>query len=391
MKYDFSTHIDRRNTAAIKLERLEPLFGNPNAIPMWVADMDFATPSFIIDRLKQRLNHPILGYTIPDKEFMEAIVGWQKSRHGWKIDSSWITLSPGIIAGLNHAIQAFTREGEKVLIQTPVYHPFFHATDNNGRKLIQNPLIYKENSYSIDFEAFEKEMEQDVKLFILCNPHNPVGRVWTKEELTRMAQIALKYGVLVIADEIHADLVYAPHQHIPFASLSPEIADRTITFSSASKTFNIAGLNTAYGIISNPTLLQLYNNQVERNGTGHGNILGFEAMKAAYTPAGHEWLEQALLYIAENIGLARDFIQRNIPKITVVEPQGTYLLWMNFRDFRIDHPQLVHKMVHEAGIAFNDGKMFGEPGTGFFRMNMATPRANIQEVLNRLHKTFGAL
>lgn len=391
MKYDFSTLIDRRNTSAIKLERLEPLFGNPDALPMWVADMDFATPPFIIQRLMDRLNHPILGYTIADDEFINAITGWQKERHGWDVEASWVVLAPGIIAGLNHAIQAFTQPGDKVLIQPPVYHPFFHATNNNDRQLIKNPLIYKDNYYTIDFDRFEQEMKQDVKLFILCNPHNPVGRVWTRDELTRMAEIALKYNVTVIADEIHSDLVYKPHKHIPFATLSPEIANRTITFASASKTFNIAGLNTAYGIISNAQFMEQYTAQVDRNGTSHGNILGFEAIKAAYTPQGKEWLSQVLEYIEENIRFATDFIKTNIPKITVAKPQGTYLLWLNFREFGMDHPQLVNTMVHQAGIAFNDGKMFGEDGMGFFRMNMATPKENIQEALKRLHKVFGNL
>lgn len=389
MKYDFSTHIDRRNTSAIKLEKLEPLFGNPDAIPMWVADMDFATPPFIIQRLMDRLSHPILGYTLADEEFTNAIVGWQKERHGWDVDSSWVVFVPGIIAGLNLAIQAFTQPGEKILIQTPVYHPFFHATCNNDRQPIENPLIYKDNYYTIDFDRFEQEMRQDVKLFILCNPHNPVGRVWTREELTRMAEIALKYNVTVIADEIHSDLVYQPHKHIPFATLSPQIANRTITFSSASKTFNLAGLNAAFGIVSNEELMEQFSAQLERNGTTHGNILGFEGIKAAYTPQGKEWLNQVLEYVNENIIFATDYIKTNIPKITVVEPQGTYLLWLNFNKFGIDHPQLVETMIHEAGIAFNDGKMFGDNGTGFFRMNMATPKKNVEEVLSRLHKVFG--
>lgn len=391
MKYDFSTIIDRANTSAIKIERLPSLFGNAQALPMWVADMDFATPPFVINRLNQRLNHPILGYTAADNVYNDAIIKWQYNRHGWEIQSSWLAFAPGIVAGLNYAVQAFTQPGEKVLVQTPVYHPFFYAVNNNGRELIKSPLTYTENSYGINFQALEEEMKNGVKLFILCNPHNPVGRVWTKDELTKMAEICLKYDITVISDEIHADLIFKPHRHIPFASLSPQIADKTITFNSASKTFNIAGLTSAYAILSNPDMLKAYNRQLELNGTVRGNIMGYEAVKAAYSADGQIWLDQVLEYIGENLMLVKEYLAAYIPKITMVEPQGTYLLWLNFRAFGIDHPELKHMLSRDAGIALNDGQMFGSDGTGFFRMNLATPKSNVQEALERFKKVFGRL
>jgi cystathionine beta-lyase len=391
MKYDFSTIIDRANTSAIKLDRLNSLFGNAQALPMWVADMDFATPPFIINRLNQRLNHPILGYTHADDEYNNAIVKWQYNQHGWEVQPSWLAFTPGIVAGLNHAVQAFTKPREKVLVQTPVYHPFFYAIYNNGRELIKSPLTYIDNSYRINFQTLEDEMKDGVKLFILCNPHNPVGRVWTKDELTKMAEICLKYDVTVISDEIHADLIFKPHKHVPFASLSPQIADKTITFNSASKTFNIAGLTSAYAILSNSDMLATYNRQVELNGTGHGSIMGYEAVKAAYSADGQIWLDQVLEYIGENIMLVKEYFDTYIPKLTMVELQGTYLLWLNFSAFGIDHPVLIRMLTHDAGIALNDGQMFGSDGTVFFRMNIATPKSNVQEALERLKKVFGNL
>lgn len=391
MKYDFSTIIDRANTSAIKLDRLNSLFGNAQALPMWVADMDFATPPFIINRLIQRLNHPILGYTYADDAYNNAIVQWQYNQHGWEIQPSWLAFTPGIVAGLNHAVQAFTQPGEKVLVQTPVYHPFFYAINNNGRELIKSPLTYIDNSYHIDFQSLEEKMKGGVKLFILCNPHNPVGRVWTKDELAKMAEICLKYDVTVISDEIHADLIFKPHKHVPFASLSPQIAEKTITFNSASKTFNIAGLTSAYAILSNPDMLETYNRQVELNGTGHGSIMGYEAVKAAYSADGQMWLDQVLEYIGENIALVKEYLDAYIPKLTMVELQGTYLLWLNFNAFGINHSELVRMLTRDAGLALNDGQMFGLDGTGFFRMNIATPKSNVQEALERLKKVFGSL
>lgn len=391
MEYDFSTIIPREGTSAIKLDKREALFGNPDVIPMWVADMDFATPPFIIERLQKRLSHPILGYTLQDDDYNLAIAFWLKRRFGWDIKTSWLSYCPGIVAGLNHAVQAYTNPGDKVLIQTPVYHPFFYAVKQNGREMVTNPLVFSEGKYTIDFDDFEAKLKTGVKLFVLCSPHNPIGRVWTREELTRMANLCLKHNTLIVSDEIHEDLVFKPHKHIPLAILSPEIADKTITFGSASKTFNIAGLATAWIAISNVQLLKRYNLQAERNGTWHGNIFGFEATKAAYSPQGEEWLQQVLDYIKANVTLVRDFLSTDIPKIKLIEPEGTYLLWLDFREFGFTDEELKKVLVEKAGIGLNAGSMFGIEGSGFQRMNVACPSSTVETVLKKLKQAFANL
>jgi cystathionine beta-lyase len=391
MEYDFSSYISREGTSAIKYDKREALFGNSNVIPMWVADMDFATPPFIIERLQKRLTHSILGYTHRDPDYDNSIAAWLLKRFEWKIDTTWLAFCPGVVAGLNHAVQAFTKPGDKVLIQTPVYHPFFYAVKQNGRDLITNQLILTNGKYSIDFDDFERKISDGVKLFILCSPHNPVGRVWNKEELTQMATICNKHKVLIVSDEIHADLVFRPSKQIPLASLSNDIADNTVTFGSASKTFNIAGLSSAWVVIPKQTLLKRYNLQAERNGTWHGNIMGYEATKAAYTLQGEEWLEQLLNYLYTNICLVKDFLESELPKIKLIEPQGTYLLWLDFRQFNLSPEELKNLLVNKAQLGFNTGEVFGYDGNGFQRVNIACPRQTVIESLNRLKDVFGKL
>ena len=389
MKYDFSTEISRLGTSTIKYDKREQIFGNANVLPMWVADMDIATPPFIVERLQKRLQHPILGYTLQDDEYNNSIAWWLQKRFAWQIETDWLSYCPGIVAGLNHAVQAYTNPGDKVLIQSPVYHPFFHAVKQNGRELLTNPLVLSNGKYHIDFKDFEAKLSQGVKLFILCSPHNPVGRVWTADELTTMAELCLKHNVLIVADEIHADLIFEPNKHIPIATLSPEVANKTITFGSASKTFNIAGLATAWIAISNSQLLKRYNLQAQRNGTWHGNIFGFEATKAAYSPQGEEWLEQLLSYLAKNTSMVRNFLETQLPKVKLIEPEGTYLLWLDFRDFNLSNDELKMLLVEKAGIGFNAGEMFGDEGSGFQRMNIACPAQTVSLALQRLKSTFG--
>ena len=292
------------------------------------------------------------------------------------------------MAGLNHAVQAYTNTGDKILIQTPVYHPFAHAVKQNGRELVTNPLVLENGKYHIDFEDFEAKLSQGVKLFILCSPHNPVGRVWTKEELLKMANLCLKHNALIVADEIHADLVFHPNVHTPLATLSTEIADKTITFGSASKTFNIAGLATAWIAISNSQLLKRYNLQAQRNGTWHGNIFGFEATKAAYSPQGEEWLNELLNYFTHNTQVVKDFIKSELPKVKLIEPEGTYLLWLDFRAYNLSNDELKDILVSKAGIGFNAGEMFGDNGSGFQRMNIACPSQTVELALAKLKEAF---
>lgn len=388
MKYDFNTLIQREKTSSVKYDLRSDTFGAPNVIPMWVADMDFATPPFIINSLLQRLAHSVLGYTFRDEEYQSSIVNWLGRRHGWAIQERWLSFCPGIVAGLNHAIQAFTKPGERVLIQPPVYHLFFHAIRNNKRRLVLNPLVYANGKYAIDFDLLDKQLKSGVNLFILCTPHNPVGRVWSHGELSRVAELCLKYGVTVVSDEIHADLVFAPHRHIPFASLSKEVGNITLTFGSASKTFNLAGLSTAYAVASNHQMLKKYNRQLELNGTDMGNVMGYEATKAAFSAMGEEWLAQLLEYLQGNVSYVREFLSLRLPKVKLVEPEGTYLLWLDFSEYGLSNSELGQKLIHEAGVGLNAGEMFGVQGSGFQRMNIACPRSTIEKALESIYLAF---
>lgn len=387
-KYNFDTIIPRENTSCVKYDLRKSIFGNEDVIPMWVADMDLPTPNFIIDALVQRLKHPILGYTIRDKAFYDAIIWWNKKRHNWDISSDWINICAGVVSGLNHAIQAFTAPGDKIIIQTPVYHPFFSTIKNNGREILQNQLIEENMSYRMDYENFENLAQKGAKMVIVSNPHNPVGRVWNRNELIKLGEICLKYNILIISDEIHSDLIIKPFKHTPFASLSNDLKMNTVTFASTSKTFNLAGLFTGHVIVPNAELLKKYNHALEATGAGSGNIFGFESVKAAYTDNGEQWLEEALEYIKGNAEAVKSFFETNLPKVKVAELQGTYLLWLDFRAFGFDDDTLNNKLVNEAGVGLNRGSIFGEQGKCFQRMNLACSRAIVNEALDRIYKTF---
>jgi cystathionine beta-lyase len=388
MAYNFSKNIDRTGTASVKYDLRMNMFERGDVLPMWVADMDIEVAPFIMEALSSRLKHPLLGYTIRNEEYNQSIAWWQHQRYNWKVNTKWITYTPGVVAGLSHAVQSLTSPGEKVLIQTPVYHPFYSAVKLNGRELLTNPLLLTNGHYHIDFDHFEKQIASGVKLFILCNPHNPVGRVWNRHELQHMAEICLAYGVTIVADEIHADIVYEPHSHIPIASLSDEIQEQTITFNAPSKTFNVAGLATAYAIISDKKKLDKFNLQLEKNGTWHGNLLGYIALQAAYTPQGELWLAQLLEHLRENISLVKHFLSDNIPSIRLINPESTYLLWLDFREFKLSPKELNRRLIWDANLGLNDGKTFGVEGLGFQRMNIGCNTSTVEEALKRLQKVF---
>jgi len=386
--YDFDQTIDRENTSCVKYDLRQSIFNNARVIPMWVADMDIPTPDFILDALAERIKHPILGYTLRDKAFSDAIVWWNLKRHGWAIKPEFIGFCAGVVSGLNHAILAFTEPGDKIIIQTPVYHPFFSTISNNGRVILQNPLIEEEMRYRMDFDKLEEIASQGAKMIIISNPHNPVGRVWTKEELIKLGDICCKHNIIIVSDEIHSDLIIKPHKHTPLASLSERFAMNTVTFASTSKTFNLAGLFTGHAIISNPELLSKYNQALEATGAGMGNIFGFEAVKAAYSPKGEQWLAEVLDYFKGNAQLVEDFIGKNLPKIKISELQGTYLLWLDFRGFGFDDSKINDLLIHKAEVGLNKGSVFGEQGKCFQRMNIACSRSIVNEALERLYKTF---
>lgn len=384
--YDFETPIERRGTHTVKYDLLKPLFGNPDSIPLWVADMDLKTPDFIVDTLANRLTHPILGYTLTDKGYENAIIDWYYRRHGWKPEKEWIGYCAGVVAGLNHAVRGLTSEGDKIIIQTPVYPPFYATVRNNGRQLLENRLVENDGYYSIDFDNLEELAQQGAKMLILCSPHNPVGRVWSRGELERVADICLRNNVLILSDEIHGDLTLPGQKHIPMASLSAAVADRTLTFASASKTFNIAGLYCGFCLISNVELMRLYRAELTRSGADHANIFGVEALKAAFTPQGEEWLAHLARHLDANADFVAATLARDLPGVTVRKPQGTYLLWLDFRSLGLDDDTLDRLLVHEAGVAMNPGRDFGDAGAGFRRMNVACPRQTLATALERMAK-----
>ena len=386
--YNFDKVIQRENTSCVKYDLRKSIFGNENVLPMWVADMDIATPDFILDALTERIKHPILGYTIRDKAFNDAVVSWNLKRHDWAIKPEFIGICAGVVSGLNHAILALTKPGDKIIIQTPVYHPFFSTITNNDRVILQNPLIEDKMRYTMDYDNLEELALQGAKMIIISNPHNPVGRVWTKDELIKLGNICCKHNITIVSDEIHSDLIIKPNKHIPFASLSEQFALNTITFASTSKTFNLAGLFTGHAIIPNTEFLKKYNQAQESTGAGMGNIFGFEAVKAAYTPNGEQWLDEVMCYIKGNAELVEDFISKNIPKIKLSELQGTYLLWLDFREFGLTDDELNNLLINKAELGLNKGSVFGGQGKGFQRMNIACSRTIVNEALKKMYIVF---
>lgn len=382
MIYNFDQINDRSKSDALKLEALEPRWGRTDLLPMWIADMDFKTPPFIINALKKRMECEIFGYTAKPKAWYDSIVNWQKQRFGWEITPEMISFSPGVVPALAMAVQAFTEKGDKVLIQQPVYQPFSLVIENNDRVLVNNPLELINGKYQINFDKLEKDI-QGCKLFLFCHPHNPGGRVWTREELQKVAHICHKNNVIVVSDEIHADLTLAPNKHIPLASVSEEARMNTIMFGSPSKAFNLAGFSTSYAIIENPELRKKFQSYVEGNMLADGNVFAFQTVIAAYTE-GEEWLKQLLTYIQGNIDFLVNYVQKHIPKVKTIVPEASYLVFLDFRELNLCHKNIVDLCTEKALLALNDGAMYGKEGEGFMRINLACPRSVIEKALNQL-------
>ncbi len=382
-RYDFDTVIDRRGSDCEKYGNNAEVFGTDDLLPMWIADMDFASGDFIIDALTERVKHGVYGYGRRCPEFWEAIQGWLQSQNGWEVRREWLEFSPGVVAGVVFAMQSLSNEGDGILIQPPVYHPFARVIEDNGRVVVNNELVQDENGvYQIDFEDFEQKI-QEVKAFILCNPHNPTGRVFTREELTRMGEICLKHGVVVISDEIHMDFVFKPLTHLHMAALDERFAQNTITITAPSKSFNIAGLCTAYAVIPNPELMESYQKMMCRIHCDNTNIYGLSALKAAYTK-GEQWMVEMRDYLEANIDFAVDFINKNIPSIKCYKPESTFLMWLDFREWGMDCETLKAFLIEKAKLGMNCGGMYGECGKGFVRMNIGVPRVTLEKALNQL-------
>jgi cystathionine beta-lyase len=374
---------DRFNTRSVKWDLLKDVFQTEDVLPMWVADMDFQAPQAVNDALIDRAKHGFYGYTVFDQEVKNAIINWIGNRHNWNIESEWISTSPGVINILHMAVQAFTERGDKILIQTPVYTPFYSVIEAHDREVVKNPLIYKDNYYTIDFEDFEKKLKTGVKAFILCSPHNPVGRVWTRNELKRMAELCLQYDVLILSDEIHADLTFPGVQHIPIASLSDEIAQKTITCMAPSKTFNLAGLQASYAVTPNKEKRTQLEKMFNKQGLFMLSTPAITAMEAAYNE-GSEWLDELRTIIKRNEQYVRSMFEKHVPSLKVTKMEGTYLLWIDCSALNMDEKALKKFMIEKARVGLNAGVDYGEEGKHFMRMNIACPREILEEGVDRI-------
>lgn len=383
LKYNFDQIIDRRQTSSVKWDFNQRVFGRGDILPMWVADMDFSAPEAVVEALVNRAKHGIYGYSDGMDSYYQALIDWMQVRHGWEIQRDWISFSPGIVPALNELVRCLTRPGDKILVQFPVYPPFFQAIQNHERELVSSQLTLENGRYAIDFADLEEKFACGVKMMILCNPHNPVGRVWDRVELERLGQLCLAHGVLVISDEIHSDLIYEGYRHIPFASLSPELALHSIVCTAPSKTFNLAGLQTSNLIIPNAKYRQAYRASLDLTGIHHPNLFGMTAMEAAYRQGG-DWLDQLMTYLLGNRKFINSFLSQELPQIKVIQPEGTYLIWLDFRALGMNPKALQKFLVHEAGVGLSAGYLFGPGGEGFARLNLGCARSVLAEGLQRI-------
>ena len=403
MKYDFDREINRRGTNSLKWEFMqvgedlmnwEPtdrFFGPDRTLPLWVADMDFPCPQPVVDALAARVAHGIYGYTDKGDAYYDAVVGWMARRHGWKVAPEWICTTPGVVPALYMLVRTFVAPGEKVLIQPPVYYPFFSAIRQNGAELVGSPLLYEGGRYRMDFADLEvKARDPLVKMAILCSPHNPVGRVWTPDELRRFGEICAANGVLVVSDEIHSDLIYGGHTFTPFASLGDAFAQNAVVCTAPSKTFNLAGLHVSNILIPNAEIRARFQRTLDNDGLIGINTFGLVALQAAYNH-GEDWLRQMLDYLEGNLRYLEEFVAERIPQITVIPPEGTYLVWLDCRRLGLDKWALKRLMLDEAKVYLDDGFMFGPEGEGFQRINIACPRALLADALQRIAKVVEGL
>ena len=391
MPVDFDTVPNRRGTNCFKYDFAREMGMPEDVVPLWVADMDFPTAPAVLERLHALAEHGIFGYTSVKDAYFSAVYNWYAQRFSWETQRSWLVTTPGVVFAIAIAIRAFTQKGDAILIQQPVYYPFANKVTENDRQLVVNPLVLKNGRYEMDFADMERKIvDYHVKMLLLCSPHNPVGRVWTKEELLRVGEICQKHGVLVVSDEIHADFTYAGHTHRVFASVKSEFADFTITCTAPSKTFNLAGLQNSNIFIPNRQLRHAYKKELSACGCGGTNCMGMAACQAAYE-AGADWLEQLKQYLAGNLAYIRQFLREKLPEIALIEPEGTYLVWLDLRKLGLTEQQQRQLIVQDAKLWLDTGTLFGQGGEGFERINIACPRTTIEQAMQRLehavHKT----
>jgi cystathionine beta-lyase len=385
-EFNFDKIIPRENTDSVKYDARKEVFGRDDVLPLWVADMDFETPDFIRRAVIERAQHPVYGYSILSDEYFRAIIDWVGRRHGWKIKKEWISFSPGIVPAINFAVLTYSDEGDGVIVQPPVYFPFFEAIINNNRRQINNQLINDNGHYRIDFNDLE-EKAKSARMLLLSHPHNPVGRCWTTEELKTIGEICRRNNVVIISDEIHNDLILPGFRHHPLASLSDELADITVTCMAPSKTFNMAGLSTSSVIIPNETLRKPFQKTLERLHIFRGNFFGYTASTAGYRH-GDAWVDALMRYIRGSFDFLAGFLEKELPEIRLTPPEATYLAWLDFSGTGLSDGQIKKKLIFDAGLGLSHGPVFGPGGEGFQRMNLAAPRAIIEEACQRLLRTF---
>ncbi len=386
MNYNFDEKVKREGTNCLKYDSRENVFGNGEVLPLWVADMDFKTPEFIIDALKKRLDHEILGYTFRPDSYFEAIVSWLKRRHGWDIKKEWISFSPGVVAGLTLAIETFSDPGDEVILQPPVYTPFFDSIRMTGRTLVENPLKQEGGRYTFDLDDLKSKITGRTRLLLLSNPQNPGGMVWRKEELNALTALCLEHKILIISDEIHSDLIFKGNKHIPLPMLSDDVAQNCVVCMAPSKTFNVAGLTTSFLVIPNKRHFTRYERTLKIPHLHMGNLFGSISLEAAYNN-GDEWLEQLIEYLKGNYLFLEDFLKKKLSGAVPMKPEATYLVWIDFSAYGLSDDEL-NKKILSAGVGLNRGIQFGTQGTGFMRMNIGCTRSMLKDALERIAAVF---
>lgn len=383
---EFDRIIGRQGTACVKYDLRNEFFGRADVVPMWVADMDLPVPDEVTKALRKRAEHPVYGYSILNESYYKAFIDWEQERHGWTVEKEWVLFSPGIVTAVNLLVRSLTQPGDKVIVQPPVYFPFFWAVERNGRELLHNQLIEENGKYTVNLDDLEAKLKSGAKMLILCSPHNPVSRAWSRQELSDMGNLCLKYGATIVSDEIHCDLVFSHHRHIPMATLSPEMEKQTVTCLSPSKTFNLAGLFTSQVVIPDPEKRKAFREEEQKIHLS-SNIFGVVACEAAYRH-GQQWLDHLMGYLWQNVVTVEEFLRDELPAVKLSPPEATYLLWLDFRELGIPEKELKKILIEKAGIGLNEGSMFGPGGEGFQRMNIACPREVILEALERIKNAF---
>ena len=383
-KYNFDEYIERRNTSSMKWDLVGERFGDPDLLPYWVADMDFKSPPEVIEAIEEKLKHGVLGYPTVKESLIESVVNWEKTRHGWSFDKSAVTWAPGVVGGLAFAIEAYTKPGDGIILQTPVYPPFYEIIEMSGRHVVKNPLKRENDRFVMDLEGLEKLITPTCRTIIFCSPHNPVSRVWTKPELEKLAEIAERKDMLILSDEIHQDIVFSDAKHTCLATL-PGMEKRTLTYIAPSKTFNLAGLSSSVVVIPDSSLMEKYKSVLVRFHLSRLNAMGLVAMEAAYTKCA-EWADEMVAYLEGNRDYAEKFVKERMPKAKMDHPEGTYIFWIDFRGYGFDGKTLPEFLARDAKVALNKGLDFGSEGDGFARINVGTTRKQIEEGLERIAK-----